>query len=144
MHVWGKTKGEHIGWRNYEEWQTKCKNADIPDAPETIFRRWKKKEMASFDCEPTKDTTESAPIRHRDQGVCRTNESRMRTWMTVYHPTRRRVKQVGGGVTVLNSVMVMVKVCVCGGGDGDDDSMDDDEHDNEVLEETPPLPPDSD
>jgi hypothetical protein len=53
MHVWGKTKGEHIGWRNYKECQTKCKNVDIPDT--------------AFDCEPTKDTTESAPIRHRDQ-----------------------------------------------------------------------------
>jgi hypothetical protein len=62
MRVWGKTKGEHIGWRNYKEWKAKCKNADIPDAPEASFRRWKKKEMAAFDCEPTKDTAESAPI----------------------------------------------------------------------------------
>jgi hypothetical protein len=38
MHVWGKTKGEHIGWRNYKEWQAKCKNADIPDSPEASFR----------------------------------------------------------------------------------------------------------
>jgi hypothetical protein len=67
MHFWGKTKGEHIGWRNYQEWKAKCKNADIPDAPEASFRRWKKKEMAVFDCEPTKDTAESAPIRHPDQ-----------------------------------------------------------------------------
>ena len=67
MHVWGKTKGEHIGWRNHKEWQAKCKDAEIPDAPEASFRRWKKKEMAAFDCEPTKDTAESAPIRHRDQ-----------------------------------------------------------------------------
>jgi hypothetical protein len=65
MHVWGKTKGEHIGWRNYKEWKAKCKNTDIPDAPEDRFRRWKKKEMTAFDCEPTKDTAESAPIRHR-------------------------------------------------------------------------------
>ncbi len=67
MHVWGKTKGEHIGWRNYKEWEAKCKDAEIPDAPEARFRRWKKKEMSAFDCEPTKDTVESAPIRHRDQ-----------------------------------------------------------------------------
>ncbi len=67
MHIWGKTKGEHIGWRNYKQWQVKCKSADIPDAPETSFRRWKNKEIAAFDCEPTKDTPESAPIRHRDQ-----------------------------------------------------------------------------
>ena len=59
---------------------------------------------------------QGARLGHKpNQGVCRTSESRMRTWMTVYHPTRRWVKQVGG--------------------DGDDDSMDDDEHDNEVLEE---------
>ncbi len=56
IHVWGKTKGERIGWRNYKEWQAKCKNADIPDAPEASFRRWKKKEMADFDCEPTKES----------------------------------------------------------------------------------------
>ncbi len=61
------TGGEHIGWRNYKQWQVKCKSADIPDAPETSFRRWKNKEIAAFDCEPTKDTPESAPIRHRDQ-----------------------------------------------------------------------------
>jgi hypothetical protein len=67
MHVWGKTKGEHIGWRNYKEWKAKCKNTDIPDAPETSFRRRKKEEMTAFDCEPTKDTAESDPIRHRDQ-----------------------------------------------------------------------------
>jgi hypothetical protein len=66
MHIWGKTKGEHIGWRNHKQWQVKCKSADIPDAPETSFRRWKNKEIAAFDCEPTKDTPESAPIRHRD------------------------------------------------------------------------------
>ena len=46
---------------------TQCKNADIPDAPETSFRRWQKKDQAAFDCEPTKDTAESHPIRHRDQ-----------------------------------------------------------------------------
>jgi hypothetical protein len=63
MHIWGKTKGEHIGWRNYKDWQAKCKSADIPDAPETSFRRWKNKEISAFDCEPTKDTPESAPIR---------------------------------------------------------------------------------
>ncbi len=46
----------------------KCKNADIPDAPESSFRRWKKKEEADFDREKTKkDTPESVPIRHRDQ-----------------------------------------------------------------------------
>jgi hypothetical protein len=44
MHVWGKTKGEHIGWRNHKEWQAKCKDAEIPDAPEASFRRWKKKD----------------------------------------------------------------------------------------------------
>jgi hypothetical protein len=31
------------------------------------FRRWKNKEISAFDCEPTKDTPESAPIRHPDQ-----------------------------------------------------------------------------
>ncbi len=67
IHVWGKTKGEHIGWRNYKEWKSKCKKTDSPDAPETRFRRWEKKEMTVFDCEPTQDTSESAPIRHRDQ-----------------------------------------------------------------------------
>jgi hypothetical protein len=55
--------------------------------------------------------------------------------MTVYHPTRRWVKQVvvvGGNV---------IEQCDGdgegggGGGDGDDDSMDDDENDTEVLEE---------
>jgi hypothetical protein len=65
IHVWGKTKGEQIGWRNYKEWKGKCKNVDIPDTPETRFRRWQKKEMTAFDCEPTKDTSESSPIRHR-------------------------------------------------------------------------------
>ena len=66
MHIWG-TKEENVGWRKYEDWQVKCKNVDIPDAPETRFRRWKKKEEADFDREKTKDTPESAPIRHRDQ-----------------------------------------------------------------------------
>jgi hypothetical protein len=42
LHLWGKTKGEHIGWRNYKEWKAQCKHADIPDAPEASFRRWKK------------------------------------------------------------------------------------------------------
>ena len=36
MHVWGKTKGEHIGWGNHKEWQAKCKAAEIPDAPEAL------------------------------------------------------------------------------------------------------------
>jgi hypothetical protein len=67
MHVWGKTKGEHIGCRKYKEWKAKCKNTDIPDDPETRFRRWQKKEMTDFDCEPTQDTSEFVPIRHRDQ-----------------------------------------------------------------------------
>jgi hypothetical protein len=49
MHIWGKTKGEHIGWRNYKDCQAKFKDADIPDAPETSFRRWKKKEEDAFD-----------------------------------------------------------------------------------------------
>ncbi len=47
----------------------KCKNVDIPDAPESSFRRWKKKEMVTFDCEPTKDTSESSPIRGGGNGI---------------------------------------------------------------------------
>jgi hypothetical protein len=23
MHIWGKTKGEHMRWRNYKQWQVK-------------------------------------------------------------------------------------------------------------------------
>ena len=32
MHVWGKTKGEHIGWRNYKEWVSTgnvCLNLEV-------------------------------------------------------------------------------------------------------------------
>ena len=45
----------------------KCKDTDIPDDPETSFRRWKKKEETDVHREKTKDTPESVPIRHRDQ-----------------------------------------------------------------------------
>ncbi len=46
---------------------SEVKDTDIPDASETRFRRWKKKEELVFDREKTKDTPESGPIRHRDQ-----------------------------------------------------------------------------
>jgi len=50
-----KTKGEHIGWRNYQEWKAQCKHADIPDDPKTRFRLWKNKEKDVFveDSPPT-------------------------------------------------------------------------------------------
>ncbi len=98
MNVWGKTKGEHIGWRNYKEWKAQCKNADIPDAPETSFRRWQKKQQAAFDCEPTKDTPESPPIRHRDQvlglleQVVRDREFARKTVLSNTYPNRSPVR----------------------------------------------------
>ncbi len=30
MQLLGKANGEHIGWRNWKEWKTQCKNDDIP------------------------------------------------------------------------------------------------------------------
>ncbi len=62
-----RPKGNILFGETTRSGKRSAKSADIPDDPETSFRRWKNKEIAAFDCEPTKDTPESAPIRHRDQ-----------------------------------------------------------------------------
>ena len=54
MHVWGKTKGEHIGWRNYKEWTERCEDVDIPGPPETSIRRGRNTETV-FNLDKTKE-----------------------------------------------------------------------------------------
>ena len=85
IHFWGKTKGEHIGWRNYKEWKTRGKKltntwTDHKKTYNDLMLIMGKK----VQCQLLASRVGGLRLGHkRNQGVWRTSESTMRTWMTV-------------------------------------------------------------